>query len=322
MDPLHPKLIPLLRDLSELNIRNYLTSTEFERLMIKNGFETTWHDVVHQVKLSRTYYSMMTDHKSFDSEKAFNGILGFWYDNDRNQFNKFLFVVLDGFIGYEQINSLRFSSVAEDLNLIEFPAESLKLLTSKAGIMLEKPKPEKFGKKLPKNTDKTDIQSIQVFISHSHNDKNIIDPFVQKVLRLGVGMHKEQILCTSIEAMGIVTGNDFRSAIKSHMEKARVVLLFLSKYYKESEICLNEMGAAWALDKIVLPVILPSLSYPRVGVLHITNHIARIDTGAGIDALIHDLRKYLEIEEPLDLRDFNKHRDEFLKNLSAVINGS
>mgnify|MGYP002554713353 FL=1 len=90
----------------------------------------------------------------------------------------------------------------------------------------------------------------KIFISHSSKDKAIIDAFIDKILILGLGFKTEDIASTSREDTGVITGNDIREFIKNNISTSDYVFFMLSKNYRLSEICLNEMGAAWALNRL------------------------------------------------------------------------
>ena len=85
----------------------------------------------------------------------------------------------------------------------------------------------------------------RIFISHSSNDKKLVEAFVEKILRLGIGVSIDDIFCTSIETMGIKNGDDMRSHIRQNILGCDLVLLMISCSYIKSSICLNEMGAIW-----------------------------------------------------------------------------
>ena len=89
----------------------------------------------------------------------------------------------------------------------------------------------------------------KVFISHSSKDKALIQSFVDNVLVLGLGLNNKDIAFTSQEVYGIEPGEDIITFIRETISSAGVVLLMISSGYKKSEVCLNEMGAAWALEK-------------------------------------------------------------------------
>ena len=117
----------------------------------------------------------------------------------------------------------------------------------------------------------------KVFISHSSSDKSIIDSFVDNVLVLGLGLNKDDIAYTSNEVYGIEPGDDISKYIKANITAASVVLLMVSDGYKHSEVCLNEMGAAWALDKPFISVLLPDVGFDKVGWLTNFNKAIQIN---------------------------------------------
>ena len=65
-----------------------------------------------------------------------------------------------------------------------------------------------------------------------------------------------------IEETGVGTGEDIRKFIKENISTCDFVFFMISENYKKSEICLNEMGAAWATDRTVIPLVFPNLSFP------------------------------------------------------------
>lgn len=105
----------------------------------------------------------------------------------------------------------------------------------------------------------------KVFISHSSADKEIITLFVERVLQLGLELRHEEIAFTSDERFGVEPGENIAKYIKDNILGASVVLIMLSKSYKASEICLNEMGAAWALGKTCVSVVLPDTNFSELG---------------------------------------------------------
>ena len=111
----------------------------------------------------------------------------------------------------------------------------------------------------------------RIFISHSSKDKEVMERFTDYILQLGIGLSHEDIFCTSIEEMGIRNGEDIRQHIKENVQGADFSFLMLSKNYKASEICLNEMGAVWAADNHVRYYLLPNVDFKEIGWLYDTN---------------------------------------------------
>src|SRR3989339_646154 len=118
---------------------------------------------------------------------------------------------------------------------------------------------------------------MKIFISHSSKDKSIIDSFITNILILGCGIDENNIFCTSVEGLGIKTGEDFRSHIWQNLVNSNYSFLLISNNYKRSDICLNEMGASWALKDIkVKPFLLPGMDFNSIGTLYNVKHVTKI----------------------------------------------
>lgn len=134
--------------------------------------------------------------------------------------------------------------------------------------------------------------SKRIFISHSSKDKDIIEKFTDYVLMLGIGLSHEDILCTSIEEMGIRNGEDIRRHIRENVQEADFSFLMISQKYKESEICLNEMGAVWASNSIVRYYLLPDVDFSEIGWLCDTNKADKLCDSVVLDALEEELIRF------------------------------
>ena len=125
--------------------------------------------------------------------------------------------------------------------------------------------------------DSKNVSQKKIFISHSSNDKAIVQLFVDDILQLGIGLKPEQIFCTSIEDMGIKNGEDIRNHIHNNIKNADYSFLLISDNYKSSEICLNEMGAVWAYNNNVKLYLLPNTSFDSIGWLCNTRIAEKIE---------------------------------------------
>ncbi len=99
---------------------------------------------------------------------------------------------------------------------------------------------------------------MKLFISHSSRDQEIADAFVD-LLTGGLGVYINDIFCSSTDGTKIGIGDPWRETIKKNIEKAKLVFFIVSKDFKYSEICQNELGAAWIID---IKKIIPLLIYP------------------------------------------------------------
>jgi hypothetical protein len=97
----------------------------------------------------------------------------------------------------------------------------------------------------------------KIFISHSVRDKDLVNKFCDLILNNALGINLEAgIFNTSLDGSKPTSGEDFRDRIKSELVNSKAVLQFISNNYKNSEVCLNEMGASWVLSDNVIPLII------------------------------------------------------------------
>ena len=157
------------------------------------------------------------------------------------------------------------------------------------------------------------LPSKKIFISHSSLDRDIIQKFTDHILQLGIGLRHEDIFCTSIEEMGIKNGEDIRNYIKENIHSADFSFLMISKNYKESEICLNEMGAVWAVDNQVRYYLLPDVDFKEIGWLCDTKKADKIDNSVALDALEEELMSFYGL--PHQGAAWSRQRQEFLEYL-------
>ncbi|MGY6545396.1 toll/interleukin-1 receptor domain-containing protein [Arthrospiribacter ruber] len=109
----------------------------------------------------------------------------------------------------------------------------------------------------------------KIFISHSSQDKTIASEIVQ-LLSL-IGIKDSCIFCTSLEGHGIPLGEDWLQTLKSEISGDAIVLFVISENYFKSAVSLCEMGAAWALSKKHIPILVPPMDYNQMsGVIPLT----------------------------------------------------
>lgn len=129
----------------------------------------------------------------------------------------------------------------------------------------------------------------KIFISHSSKDKQIVDIFVDKLLHLGLQIDPNDVAYTSREETGVGTGEDIRKFIKENISTCDFVFFMISENYKKSEICLNEMGAAWATDRTVIPLVFPNLSFDSIGWLYNVRKGLLLNDPDALDSIFDDI---------------------------------
>lgn len=135
----------------------------------------------------------------------------------------------------------------------------------------------------------------KIFISHSSDDKVIVDTFIDLILQGGLSIKIDEIFCISTDGSKIKSGEDWRNAIKDSLTSAKINFLIITPNYKESEVCLNEMGAAWVSNAKVLPMIIEPINYESVGIIQQPKQIEKLLDEKSLDRIRDLLQEELEI---------------------------
>lgn len=156
-----------------------------------------------------------------------------------------------------------------------------------------------------------------LFISHSSEDKEVVSLFVDKLLIAGCGISQDDIFYTSSEDTGVNNGDDIPSAIKDSITDSAIFFMMVSDNYKKSEVCLNEMGAAWILDDVRKCILLlPNIGFDKIGWLMSLRKGTNITNDQGLDAICDILKESLKLN--IKTATWNKNKQEFLKEVSAM----
>ena len=150
-----------------------------------------------------------------------------------------------------------------------------------------------------------------IFLSHSSKDQKIVKDFKDRILNLGLHIDDERIFFSSSIGTDIKTGKDFNSVIISKLKNASVVILFLSENYEESPICLNEMGAAKALNKRLIPLLLPNNDFKQIGFLSKTEVQLKIDKSSNLHKFRQDIVNSTN-KNHFNASSYNEQIDKFI----------
>lgn len=157
----------------------------------------------------------------------------------------------------------------------------------------------------------------RIFISHAKADKDIADALVD-LLKTGADVRTAQIFCTSLEGYGVPEGEDFVEYIRKQIESPVLVVAVISPAYYESTFCVCELGAAWAMQHSLFPVVVPPLTYGELqGVISKTQG-GYINEGAKIDNLRDRVLTVLGIA-PVATALWNDKRDQFLVKMDELL---
>lgn len=156
----------------------------------------------------------------------------------------------------------------------------------------------------------------RIFISHSSKDVNIMEKFVDHILGLGIGINANDIFCSSIEGMDIKNGEDMRRHIQNNIRIADFSYLMISGHYKQSEICLNEMGAVWAYDSNVRIYMLPNTNVDKIGWLCNVRKGDYLNNSIVLDEIKHELCEYYNL--PDTGKTWSRQRELFCSYLNKM----
>lgn len=158
----------------------------------------------------------------------------------------------------------------------------------------------------------------KVFVSHCSNDASIINAFKTHILIAGIGLTDDNIICTSFDETGIKVGDNIPKYIKENIEDSQVIICMISQNYKHSEVCQNEVGAAWALKKNIIQIILPDSTFDNVGWLLNLDKAVKIDKSSSLDNLQEKLCQLLGLSlKPA--KQWNPHKNNFLSALALIL---
>lgn len=177
------------------------------------------------------------------------------------------------------------------------------------------------------NTSKQNIKRKQsqnpektVFISHASKDKEIVDAFVDVILQGGLSVPINEIFCVSTDGTKIESGEDWRNSILESLNSAKVNFLIITPNYKESEVCLNEMGASWVTNAKVLPMIVEPINYKIVGVIQKPKQIEKLLDEKSLDRIKDVLQEKLEISSDKIKSDrWTTKKKEFLSRVNSYL---
>ena len=168
-----------------------------------------------------------------------------------------------------------------------------------------------------------DQQSHKLFISHSSEDKEYVEAFVEMLIC--IGMSPDSFICTSVSGYGIPGGDDIFNWLREQFlnYKNLRVLFALSHNYYSSAACLNEMGAAWITKATYTLLLLPEFSYKDIKGCVNPRQIG-ISFELNDDELKHRLNEFKELLvsehnlHNIPQISWDKYRDKFINSVHEI----
>lgn len=191
------------------------------------------------------------------------------------------------------------------------------ILYSELISLIERDEIKPLTKKDLEITEDVDVKSkVEIFLSHSSLDKDIVERFRDLVLIQGLKFDSDLIKFTSDEATGIAGGVDIPTDLRNHLNNnTGLFIQFLSDNYAESRVCLNEEGAGWVLvdDLMFIPIFLKGYNHSALSWIKGHSKGIKIDDKTSL-LNIYDNRKDF-FQGNINVAMFNKKVDEFIASL-------
>lgn len=153
----------------------------------------------------------------------------------------------------------------------------------------------------------------KIFISHSTDDKSIVEKFVAMLEQIGV--KQDQLFCSSVAGYEIPQGaGNIYDYIRNEMSNDNLfVIMMLSQNYYKSAACLNEMGAAWIRQSAYQSILLPGFQYTEIdGAINPKDMTFRLDDEKRRNYALNDLKD--RIIGHLIMDDISQNRWERIRN--------
>lgn len=160
----------------------------------------------------------------------------------------------------------------------------------------------------------------KIFISHSTNDANYVEVIVE--LLENIGLNENQIFCSSLREYGIKISEDIFERLKMEFDTYDLWVFFiLSDNYYKSIPSLNEMGAAWVLQKEYLSILLPEFDFKDIqGAINPNKIGIKLDSSADTIPMLNDLKTEVCNKFKCDISQnrWERVRNEFIKKIQTL----
>lgn len=152
----------------------------------------------------------------------------------------------------------------------------------------------------------------RVFISHSSKDIDVVKPFVN-LLRT-IGLDRTKLFCSSIDGYGIPQRENIYDFLKREFtEKNTFVVMIMSDNYYDSKPSLNEMGAAWAMSKEYISILIKGFEFSQIeGAVDAQKIGFKIEDAYRLDEFKENLVKELRLPPP---QNWETEKERFLSQI-------
>lgn len=169
----------------------------------------------------------------------------------------------------------------------------------------------------------------KIFISHREKDKEQVAAFVDLLHAIGIPRPTAAdpdtcIFCTSHPEAYIANGEKNLEEIRRQFNSSAhtFFILWYTDHYFESQACLNEAGAIWAMNKRYQEILLPSFKSEKIGGLLDKQPVwFKADNKFRLNTFKEQLEKMFSLS-PLMMNAWELARDAFISRILALDGGS
>lgn len=311
---------PLIEDLKNLNLIDFLKSSSFERILVKHKADKLWEQIGKNAVIENQVNSFFKHTKDeTDIECAFRRLIDTLFTNSQNLFYEFLIDMITRIKKYKK-ESIDLSEIIEDIEVLSPPEDTLEALKQLGQDYKE---PTKVPMETPEEKEYLSASDTKtkIFISHATNDAAYVEKLV--TLLEHIGLKKEHLFCSSIPEYGIPLGRDIFDYLKNEFQEHNLYVIFvLSDNYYNSAACLNEMGAAWILQSCYQAILLPDFEFKNIdGAINPRNISFRLDKNSErrhrTNELKDNILNYLKVQQ-LNKETWERHRDKFFDEIDQL----
>lgn len=194
----------------------------------------------------------------------------------------------------------------------------LRLLRARLLKELDALEPVKPAEEHPEEREK------KIFISHATKDKEYVSAIVN--LLESLGFREDEIICSSIPPYCVPLDNNVYDWLVNEFQHCDLHMIFaLSRTYYSRPVCLNEMGAAWAMKHKWTAILLPGFAFSEIaGCIDPAQVSIKLDDEDGdtLNFRLGELKDNLIAEFGLRTISpalWEKKRNEFLKKIDEVL---
>lgn len=143
--------------------------------------------------------------------------------------------------------------------------------------------------------------TIDIFISHSSQNLNEVKQLVE-LIKLATNVKAEKIRCTSVPGYKLQGGSNTDEVLKKEINESKLFIAFVTEESMDSTYVLFELGARWAIDLPLIPVVQTSKDFSLFKGPLSNFHGINLSNESEIHQLIEEIGKELGIDlEPTSL---------------------